>query len=156
KAKRKERSEILEKITGTGIYKQLGRLAFEKFRDKNKSIEQQIGILNSEKEKLLEEEKREEIATQLKVLRKEKSQVEKKHEEIEKQLDLQTEIQKLTHTLSQKSKFLAGKQKEENEFKKQYGEAIKNHENVQRFSENLHRWKYKQKEVANLTKEAEQ
>lgn len=156
KAKRKERSEILEKITGTGIYKQLGRLAFEKFRDKNKSIEQQVGILNSEKEKLLEEEKREEIATQLKALRKEKSKVEKEHKEIEKQLDLQTEIQKLTHTLSQKSKFLVGKQKEENEFKKQYGEGIKNHENVQRFSKYLHQWKYKQKEVASLTKEAEQ
>src|SRR5690625_869401 len=155
KADRKERSEILEKITGTGIYKQLGRLAFEKFRDKNKYIEQQIGILNSEKEKLLENDKKKAIQTRLKALLEEKLKVEKEHKQVEKQLDLQIEIQKLANTLSQKTKSLADKQKEENEFETCYGETIKNHENVQKFSDNLHRWKYKQKEVVSLTKEAE-
>lgn len=155
KADRKERSEILEKITGTSIYKQLGRLAFEKFRDKNKSIEEQVSILNSEKEKLLEEEERKKIVSQLKVLLEEKSRVEKVHKKTEKQLELQLEIQGLTKTLDKRLKSLEISQKEEFDFEERYGETVKNHENVQRFSENLHQWKYKQKEVTSLAKEAE-
>src|SRR5690606_31417255 len=35
KAKKDERGELLEKITGTGIYRQLGRMAWEKHKTEN-------------------------------------------------------------------------------------------------------------------------
>ena len=37
-AKKEERGELLEKITGTGIYRQLGIMAFERFKAETKEL----------------------------------------------------------------------------------------------------------------------
>ncbi len=153
KAKRKERSELLEKITGTGIYRKLGQLAFEKFSIKNKIIENENHILESEKEKLLAKEEKNKIHFQLEEILEIKNKVEQKFETFKKQIDLKTDLEKVFQLLKKKSKTLKSIEKQQEVFIKENGNLLKNHENVQRFSEELYKWKTKQKELESLKAE---
>ena len=59
KAKEKDRSVLLEKITGTKIYSQISKLTYDKFKEKEKSL----SLLNAELKGIeyLSQEKREEL-----------------------------------------------------------------------------------------------
>ncbi|NJW55371.1 exonuclease, partial [Salinimicrobium sp. CDJ15-91] len=46
KARKDERGELLEKITGTGIYRQIGTKAFQKFKSVNAEIEERQREIN--------------------------------------------------------------------------------------------------------------
>ena len=50
KAKKEERGELLEKITGTGIYRRLGIRAFEKNPEANREIQEQQLIMIAARE----------------------------------------------------------------------------------------------------------
>src|SRR5690625_562832 len=150
KAKRKERSELLEKITGTGIYRKLGQLAFEKFRDKNKVIENEIHVLESEKEKLLEKEEKQKTQQELKALLKIKAENQIQLEFLKKQKDLKIEFEKINQLLEKKKKELENLKNQYQEFVDENEKILENHENIKRFSADLYQWKTKQKELENL------
>jgi len=156
KANRRDRSEILEKITGTSIYKELGRLAFEKFRDKNKSIEQKLHILQSEREKRLDPERRKEIESQLEQLTEQKTAEQKDLDKTKKQLEHLEEIEKLNQLIQKTTTSLKVKEKEQEDLQEKYGKKIKNHENVQKYTQNLQDWKFKSQEISALEKEGKE
>ncbi len=56
KAEKKERGELLEKITGTGIYRQMGIKAYQKYKLVNAEIEDRQREINLIKNDLLEKE----------------------------------------------------------------------------------------------------
>ena len=144
---------MLEKITGTGIYRLIGQKVYEKNALLNKDIEQQQNEIKIILDKLLEDEaleiKKVEHQNKNKVL-------ENLREEIEifkKVLDLKQNIQKKTSgiKLLDDEKSIAGK--ELDIFDQEHGAPLKQHEKVQDLSEDLRNWNLLGREITNLKTE---
>ena len=92
-AKKEDRTKLLEEITGTHIYRQLGKLAYEKVREKNNEIDQlrsQFEIIN-----VLDEEGLSALDQQISHLKKDITKLEskkKQNDELLKILDNQIKI----------------------------------------------------------------
>jgi len=104
KAKENERSNLLEKITGTYIYKQISQSIYETYSSKKKEIEADEIALGSIE--LLEPEIAEEKTKQLETNKKEKQELDKK----------ETELKKLSNYLETLDKLEADSQKYNQEF----------------------------------------
>lgn len=90
KANPKERSALLEKITGTGIYRRIGMKAFEKQRDQKllcDQLQQQLGTIV-----MMDEETRLQTEEQLKVLQKEAENHRKLSGEIHQQIERKKQL----------------------------------------------------------------
>src|SRR5690606_30430882 len=92
-AKKDERGELLEKITGTGIYRQLGRRTFEKFREVNQYIQNQQDAVAVIQQELLEEEQLLEYTAQLAKKEKTCEPLEKEITTLGKNLELKKTIE---------------------------------------------------------------
>ncbi|GHA33433.1 nuclease SbcCD subunit C [Salinimicrobium marinum] len=153
KAKKEERGELLEKITGTGIYRKLGIKAFEKNRAVNQDIQEQQHEIKLIQQKLLEEE----------ILKNHKEQFQKKTsacENFQKDIDALNKALELKDTIEKQKKeiFRLETQKTEalqrlNTFEKEHGFPLKQHEKVQDFSADLREWNQLKKEVFRLKEE---
>ncbi|RXJ55245.1 AAA family ATPase [Candidatus Marinarcus aquaticus] len=104
KAKENERSNLLEKITGTYIYKQISQSIYETYSSKKKEIEADEIALGSIE--LLEPNIVEEKTKQLETNKKEKQELDKK----------ETELKKLSNYLETLSKLEVDSQKYNQEF----------------------------------------
>ncbi|MCM4156673.1 AAA family ATPase [Gramella sp. AN32] len=153
KVTKKERGALLEKITGTGIYRLIGQKVYEKNAELNKDIEQQQNEIKIIKENLVEEE----------VLKLHHTELQKKTTSCE---DFQKEIEKLKKSLALKEdiqkKTLDIKSLEDNHaiatanlasFEKEHGAPLQQHEKVQDYSEELRNWNLLGKEISNLKTE---
>ncbi|MDT0645076.1 AAA family ATPase [Zunongwangia sp. F260] len=153
KAKKEERGELLEKITGTGIYRKLGIKAFEKNRAVNQDIQEQQNEIKIIQQKLLKEE----------ILKNHQEQFQEKTSACE---NFQKEIEALNKALELKGNIESQKkeirklefQKSEaleklKTFEKEHGFPLKQHEKVQDFSDDLRSWNQLKKEILNLQEE---
>ncbi|SDL34118.1 exonuclease SbcC [Salinimicrobium catena] len=152
RAKKDERGELLEKITGTGIYRQVGIRAFQKYKEANAQIEDRRKEIELLQKELLDEE-------QLKVLRKsfqEKeeqiSPLEKQINELEKSLDLKKNIRDQQRQIAEQEKL---KLEVEQDWKKFEAENIllQKHEEIQLFAEELRAWRSHTETLNDLQKE---
>jgi exonuclease SbcC len=141
KAKKDERGELLEKITGTGIYRQMGILAFQKHKVVNQEILLQIQERDLIKKELLKEDKRKEFSEDLTLKETACKPLEAGIELIGKSIELkgviagrQKEIFRLN---SENIKAEAGLKT----FELEYGFPLNQHEKVQPFSDDLRNWK---------------
>ncbi len=149
-AKKEERGELLEKITGTGIYRQLGIMAFERFKAETSEIEAQqneIKLINSY---LLSEEDLETFNKNLKEKTAQTESLQKDLRLIEKQLELKQTIQK-------QEKEISGLQADElkldhqlKDFEIEHGKSLRQHEKLQPIAEKLQTWKRFQEELGDL------
>ncbi len=139
-AKKDERGALLEKITGTGIYRRLGQLAFEKYKHENQEIKEQQVAISIKTAELLEPELcnkyKEELAA---------------HEQSIAPLsgDIETLQQKiaLKQSLVKQGKEIANvKEKREKEgqkllyFDKNQGVSLRNHEKVEPHAQQITQW----------------
>lgn len=153
KAKKDVRGDLLEKITGTGIYRQLGRRAFEKFKQENKAIEAQQNHIALLKDNLLDEEQEKNRTEAAKTKKEELQQLEEGLKSLEQQLEVKKEIEHQEQTLGHKE---AEKQKAEKnliEFGKHHGSRLREHEKVAPQAENLREWSRLRKEKESLADE---
>lgn len=137
KAKKDERGEMLEKITGTGIYRLLGQRSFEKFREVNQDIQQQqtkIGIIRP---KLLEEEKHKELAQALSQKETACKPLEESISRLEKDLDLKASIGKLEKEVQHLKAEKAQAEKGLQIFEQEHGRPLRQHEKLRNVSEDL-------------------
>ncbi len=147
---KKERGALLEKITGTGIYRQLGQLAYKKYGELEKTVKEQETKISTYEEQLIPEEVYKEKQTQAKELQHEKEKLQKNIEELktaitekEKLAELEKSLQKLTAKNEENEEKLKN-------FKKEKGAALKNHQELQGFTEEFQQWKNLSEQVANL------
>ena len=94
KVTKKERGALLEKITGTGIYRLIGQKVYEKNGELNKDIEQQQQEIKIITENLLEDEQ---LATHKREFQEKTTNCESFQKEIEnlkKSLELKEDLQK--------------------------------------------------------------
>lgn len=153
KADRKERSELLENITGTGIYRQIGILAYEKFKEFNIEKQNLINLLKDYSSRLIDEENLLVSKEKLEKLRAEKLQHEKQLDIFKKELEFHEEIRKFKTLIAKKEEILKLQIKQKEDFEKEKGEIIRKHESVSLFSSELNLWKNISEKVSDLDKE---
>ncbi len=156
KAPKKERSELLEQITGTGIYRVLGIRAFRKYADRNKEIEQEEQLLMADREAILPEEEKAEKVRELKALKKAIEGLNKKKEEALEQLRFRKELREQQRALEKKEGELRTQQVRQKAFEETYGERIKKHEQIEEFSVAIQDWTHQEKLLEELKKEETQ
>ena len=140
KVNKKERGALLEKITGTGIYRKLGIKAYEKYTELNKAIEkqqQEIEIIGS---KLLSEERRKQLISETQKQDLEINVFTKTLDSLTKNIELKNvisnqhkEIELLSNKKATADANLTG-------FNEEFGEPLKQHEKVQLFADDLRNW----------------
>jgi exonuclease SbcC len=153
RAKKEERGELLEKITGTGIYRKLGMKAFEKNRAVNQDIQEQQNEIKLIQQKLLEEE----------MLKNHQEQFQKKTsacENFQKEIDALNKALELKDTIEKQKKEISRLEIQKSEaleklktFEKEHGFPLKQHEKVQDFSDDLREWNQLKKELIKLKDE---
>ena len=145
-AKPKERSELLEKITGTSIYSNLGRLCFEKTRDARNEVEQlkkiMEGIIRLPKEEL--EEKKKELESVTKTLTE-------LSEEWDEQQEIYDKVNKLSDArekAKQASEKIQSLKLESDNWKSAF-EKLEMHEKGQQLVESVEKFKQVQETLKN-------
>lgn len=141
KAKGDERGRLLEKVTGTWIYRELGKAAF----DKNKIYGQQLEMLHqqktNQKEQLIEESEYEELQEELTEADKLLLQYRNEMDKIKEQEKLKSEIQTLSKTIRDQISGIETHQKKLSEFINAHGQRIEKHKQLVPFQKTLWEWK---------------
>ncbi len=155
KAKKEERGELLEKITGTGIYRKLGILAFQKHKSVNLEIESRQNRLEALKDQLLNEDDFKESSASLKVKEKREKNLQEALEKIDKNIELKKNIehrlQEINHTEKQKNQF----EIDLKDFQEQYGKPLLEHEKIEDLAEELRDWNLLKREIEEIKSETE-
>ncbi|MDX1752577.1 MAG: AAA family ATPase [Salinimicrobium sediminis] len=141
KARKDERGELLEKITGTGIYRQLGMKARIKFNLVNAEIEDRQREINVLQKDLLGEETLKEITSSLAVKLKTCEPLEKEIKNLDRLQELKKAISSQVSQVKHREKLKADAIGELEIFEKEQGEKLRQHERVQVFAGELRNWK---------------
>lgn len=149
-AKKEERGELLEKITGTGIYRQLGMMAFERFKAETKEIEAQQNEIKLFESYLLSEEDLENFNKDLKENTADTEALQKDLKLIEKQLELKENIGKQEKEINKLQEQEVNLHRQFKEFESEYGTSLNRHEKIQSIAEELQSWNRFQKELKDL------
>ncbi|MFV8226574.1 AAA family ATPase [Christiangramia aquimixticola] len=156
KAKKEDRGELLEKITGTGIYRQLGIKAFEKNKQANQQIQEQQNEIRIIQNKLIEEEDLKELQLSFEKKTEKGNQLQKEIDSLKKHIELKQNISKqlaeIIRLEKQKTQALTNLETFENE----HGAPLKAHEKVQDHAEQLRNWKQAEKQLEKYSSEAKQ
>lgn len=155
RARKDERGALLEKITGTGIYRQLGIQAFLKKKEVTAAIEkeqQEISLLNSQ---LLEKEARANLSTAVRESSLQSDELEKKVKSLEESLQLKKEIQEQLNGIKASREKKESAEQVLDHFQKEQGLQLKAHENLQKVGEDLRRWQLLRTARQELFKEIE-
>ncbi|WP_298528901.1 AAA family ATPase [uncultured Christiangramia sp.] len=153
RAKKDERGELLEKITGTGIYRQLGIRAFEKNKEASQEIIEQQKDIRRINEQLLSDE----VFVEKKKELKEKSQIcenwRSEIESIKKAIELKKSVSELESQLSilKSSEEKAKSQLED--FEKKQGKRLKFHEKIEPKAERFREWSHNTAKIKELEAE---
>lgn len=153
KAKKDERGEMLEKITGTGIYRLLGQRTFEKFREVNQDIQQQQTKIEIIRPKLLEEEKQKELVQGLTEKETACKPLEENISSLEKDLNLKESIAKLEKEIQHLKQEKAQAEKSLEGFEQEHGGPLRQHEKLRDVSEDLRSWNRLREELLELREE---
>jgi exonuclease SbcC len=150
KAKKDERGELLEKITGTGIYRQMGVLAFQKHKTVNQEILVQIQELELIKKELLEEDKRKEFAEDLTLKETACKPLETTIELVGKSIELKGVIDGRQKEIFRLNSENIKAEESLKTFEQEYGFPLNQHEKVQPFSDELRNWKLLKNNISEL------
>lgn len=139
-AKKSERGDLLEKITGTGIYRQLGQLAYERFKTENMAIKQQADTISIKTATLLPDEEYEKINFSLKAKEQQVQPLEQKIEVLNRNIALKDSILKqesVINSLELKKTETATKLKQ---FEAEKGSKLQQHERLAPMTEEIAQW----------------
>ena len=140
RAKKDERGELLEKITGTGIYRQLGIRAFEKNKEASQEIIQQQNEIRIIDQNLLSDE----VFAEKKQDLKEKSQTcenwRSEIESLKKAIELKKSVSDLESQLSKLKSSEAKAKSQLEDFENEQGKLLKLHEKIETKAEGFREW----------------
>ncbi|SDG73213.1 AAA family ATPase [Psychroflexus sediminis] len=136
----KERSELLEKITNTSIYRQIGRKVYEKYKSLDTKIAEQKTLLKDLKEKLLDDKKLQEKKHLKAKLEKTESLQQKTFAQYERNLEQLKSKEKLDQELNTESKRLNSYTEELSDFQEKNAGRLKQHAKTLSFEEELLRY----------------
>ena len=141
KVKKDERGELLEKITGTGIYRKLGQKAFFKYRELDNAIKKQKDKISTYEEALISEEEFKEKENLAQEAHKEKEKINKLLKSLELQIaDKKTYLQ-YQDNLEKINKQIKKNENKISSFEKEKGLQLKKHNQLQAYTEDIQKWK---------------
>ncbi|MUP46001.1 hypothetical protein E0K83_09625 [Gramella sp. BOM4] len=141
KAKKDERGELLEKITGTGIYRKLGIKAFEKNREANREIQEQQNEIQILQRDMLEDEVLNKYQSDLREKVGQCDSHRKEIEKLKKSIQLKKDIQVQAKEIENQKTVENLATEELKKFDLEHGAALKQHEKVQDKADELREWK---------------
>lgn len=148
KVSKKERSTLLEQITGTEIYRILGKQVFEK----NKEIRQQIKSLEDYKEtisqKILQDEVWKKYNTQLIDNEVEIEKIKQKNQSLQKQWENLQKQNELIQKLAEFDKKITENTLQQQLFLQNEGEKLEAHLKTEAFADELLLWKKYSEELS--------
>lgn len=150
RAKKDERGELLEKITGTGIYRQLGRMAFEKYKLVNQEIKRQQDAIAVIEQELLQEEQLVDFTEELNKKENICKPLEEEIKTLEKNLNLKKTIEEQFREIDKISAEREMADIDLKNFDAAYGLQLNQHDKVRDVAEDLRNWGRLAKECANL------
>ncbi len=137
---KKERGALLEKITGTEIYRRIGQEVFLRNKERAASIDAKRAKIETFREQLLEEDTFVEKQNEAETLAETQKQLKQSIEQLSKEVDLKKKLQAEEHELHKTQKKLGEVRSLQESFEKEKGEALKHHETIQLFAEELNQW----------------
>ena len=99
KSKKDERGKLLEDITGMTVYRELGKRAFEKFKEKNDAIKFRIETIESDEAQLLPKEREDELEQLIQATNKEIQNGESNRAAIEKAIDIKNRVESIENEI---------------------------------------------------------
>jgi len=155
RAKKDERGELLEKITGTGIYRKLGIKAFEKYRASNAEIKEQLLNIKRIEEELLSTEDQETYKNRFQEKNNLCEPLSREVKLIEDQLNLKKEVLIQTSEVEKTKVKLYQASEKLNSFDAIKGLQLSQHEKLIPVAEDLRNWKLWSTEITSLKNEQE-
>jgi len=149
---KKERGALLEKITGTGIYRQLGQLAYSKYREMEKDIHEQRIKINTIQEQLIPEEEYRQKSNLAKSLKASKQELVKTLELLQLQIKDKEDLRKLLDAKKELHQQQEKNKMQWQDFQKEKGLALQKHQELQGFTEEIHQWKNDTNQLAEFQK----
>lgn len=150
KAKKDERGELLEKITGTGIYRELGKKAFERYKTEIRKIDKQQGEIDTHQNELLEDAVLEKSTKAFEEGKKDSAILEPLIKRLEKSIELKISLAKIEKEISNLEKDRFERKKEMAEFEERSGTRLGNHEKIRPIAEELRTWSFLQETLVKL------
>ena len=141
RAKKEERGELLEKITGTGIYRQLGMKAFQKKKEVSSEIEKEQQEIELHRKNLLQEEDHKIFSQELTEKIKSCGPLEKEIEKLKENIQLKEDIKKRAAQIQEHQKRKTQADAALQNFEAESGLLLQKHEKIQLFGEELQSWK---------------
>jgi exonuclease SbcC len=147
KAKKDERGKLLEKITGTWIYRELGKAAYRK----NQELGQQLDLLQSQKTnqqaQLIPGEDFNNLHESLNLIEKEMEVIEKEGQGLGDQLKLKEKIVESEKVIDELKKKRNTQMKLLVDFREKNGDRMERHIRLQPWQQQLWEWKQQQKDL---------
>lgn len=153
KVKKDERGELLEKITGTWIYREIGRQAFEKHKLVSKEIENQQLDIASITEKLLDPRTKTQLENELENWQKTLDSHQKAIKLFEQKIDLKAKLLKQQEDIQKIENEKTETESQLKVFQDSNGTKLHNHQKVNAQAENLGKWKDTQEDLHKLSEE---
>ncbi|MGB3773891.1 MAG: AAA family ATPase, partial [Leeuwenhoekiella sp.] len=133
-AKKDDRGALLEKITGTGIYRRLGQLAFERHKLENQDIKTQQDVIAIKTAELLDPEVAKNHQSELQKYQEKLQPLSDKIEQLQKKISLKEAINKQEKEISAITLQQENAAKKFRFFVENKGKSLKNHEKLEPFS----------------------
>lgn len=159
---KKERGALLEKITGTDIYRRIGMEVFLRNKERAKKIDAKRAKIETFREQLLEEDTFTAKQKEAETLSETQQQLKQTIEQLTKEIELKKKLQAEERELQKTQKELGEVVALQENFEKEKGDALKHHEAIQLFAEELNQWqslqekqKEKQTEIIKATEALE-
>ncbi|MCB0737731.1 MAG: AAA family ATPase [Bacteroidetes bacterium] len=137
---KRERSALLEKITGTNIYRELGKKAFEKYRTHGLLLDDLRKEHQVFKDQLLDHEKKLAFEKEHSALKAQIDNIEKELKELNNKKNLILEVEKLEKELEHLNDEKATLDKKKKAFDALEGEKITKHEALIPVANDLNEW----------------
>ncbi len=156
RAKKDERGELLEKITGTGIYRQLGIKAYSKKKEVSAEIEKEQQEIELHKRNLLEKEDQKSFSEELSEKTKKCAPLEKEIEQLKQNLQLKEQVKAQIAQIESHRRKKSEADNALQQFENENGQQLQNHEKIRLFGEELNSWKQLNLDCGELRAEIDQ
>lgn len=140
KAKADERGKLLEKVTGTWIYRELGMAAYKKHKEFGEALERLIDQSRQFESQLLDNETYETLKQNIALMEKEITRLNEQIAAIKSQEELKIKITDLSAVIDGVKKQFGERQLELDAFREKHGPDMEKHSQLAPFRQDFWNW----------------
>ncbi|MEZ7495213.1 AAA family ATPase [Leeuwenhoekiella aequorea] len=150
---KKERGALLEKITGTEIYRRIGTEVYLKHKERAKELDLKRAKIETYKEQLLDESEFINKQQEAEKIASERTKLKKEFDALSNEIKLKTELEKQENEHFKTQKQLREAEEKHQKFEEEKGGKLRRNQELQLFTEELNRWLTLREKAAEKNKE---